>query len=77
MNYYNVLELPFDATQDEIRKAYFELAKRFHPDINSFDETKEKFIKINVLTKFLVMLKNAKNTIKYLRMIKTKRLILP
>lgn len=46
MNYYNVLELPYDATQDEIRKAYFELAKRFHPDINSFDETKEKFIKI-------------------------------
>lgn len=46
MNYYNVLELPFDATQDEIRKAYFELAKRFHPDVNSSDENKEKFIQI-------------------------------
>jgi len=46
MNYYNLLELPFDATQEEIRKAYFDLAKRFHPDINAADENKEKFIKI-------------------------------
>ncbi len=46
MNYYNVLELPFDATQDEIRKAYFDFAKRFHPDVNTTDEYKEKFIHI-------------------------------
>lgn len=46
MNYYNVLELPIDATQDEIRKAYFDYAKRFHPDVNTTDENKEKFIQI-------------------------------
>lgn len=46
MNYYNLLELPFDATQEEIRKAYFDLAKKFHPDINTEGENKEKFIQI-------------------------------
>jgi Ca-activated chloride channel family protein len=46
MNYYNLLELPLDATQEEIRKAYFDLAKKFHPDINAADDTKDKFIKI-------------------------------
>lgn len=46
MNYYNLLELPFDATQEEIRKAYFDLAKRYHPDINAADDNKDKFIQI-------------------------------
>lgn len=46
MNYYNLLELPFDATQEEIRKTYFDLAKRFHPDINAADDNKDKFIQI-------------------------------
>ena len=34
MNYYNLLNLPVDATPAEIRAAYFEAAKKFHPDVN-------------------------------------------
>lgn len=46
MNYYNLLGLPFDATKDEIRKAYFDSAKKFHPDVNSSNDLEDKFLKI-------------------------------
>lgn len=46
MNYYNLLGLPFDATQEEIRKAYFDSAKKHHPDLNTSFELRERFIEI-------------------------------
>jgi len=46
MEFYNLLELPFDAIQDEIRKAYFEAVKIYHPDMNSQKENQEKFLLI-------------------------------
>ena len=33
-SYYAILDLPFDATQDEIRGAYHLAARKFHPDTN-------------------------------------------
>ena len=36
-NYYEVLGVPFDADPKAITKAYRELAKRYHPDLNSGD----------------------------------------
>lgn len=35
------------ASADEIKKAYFKLAKKYHPDVNKTDEAKEKFSQIN------------------------------
>ncbi len=32
MTYYQILDLPKTATEEEIKKAYFNLARRFHPD---------------------------------------------
>jgi Ca-activated chloride channel family protein len=46
MNFYNLLDLSIDATRDEIRKAYFDAAKTFHPDINPSKNEQEKFIQI-------------------------------
>ena len=34
IDYYQVMQLSKDATQDEIKQAYRKLAKRFHPDAN-------------------------------------------
>jgi len=46
MNFYNLLGLPFDATQEEIRKAYFDSAKKHHPDLHTSFALRERFIEI-------------------------------
>ncbi|MCX6151367.1 MAG: J domain-containing protein [Ignavibacteriales bacterium] len=47
-DYYKILGVGKTATQDEIRKAYRKLAKRFHPDKNQGDKSsEEKFKEIN------------------------------
>ena len=53
-NYYDLLGLTQSATEAEIRKAYRDLARRFHPDINPDKNSEDKFKAItegyNVLT---------------------------
>ncbi len=47
-DYYKVLGLSKDATQDQIKKAYRKLAKAYHPDANPGNkESEEKFKEIN------------------------------
>ncbi len=45
-NYYSRLKVSRDATPDEIRSAYFEAARRLHPDNNPSLDAAEQFIKI-------------------------------
>ena len=48
IDYYKVLGVDKNATQEEIRKAYRKQAKRYHPDINKDDSNaKERFQEIN------------------------------
>ncbi len=46
MNYYNFLQLPFDATPDEIREAYFAAARKYHPDVNPDKDANRTFLSI-------------------------------
>jgi molecular chaperone DnaJ len=46
-DYFELLDVTKDSTKDEIKKAYFKLAKEYHPDVNKAPEAKEKFGTIN------------------------------
>jgi Ca-activated chloride channel family protein len=45
-NYYNLLSVPFDATEEEIRESYYKAARIYHPDTSPEPETKQLFLDI-------------------------------
>lgn len=46
INYYEVLGISSDASEQEIKKAFRALAKIYHPDINSDPQTSQRFLAI-------------------------------
>ena len=46
-DYYKTLDIPRSASQADVQKAYRDLARKYHPDLNPDDKTaKEKFQKV-------------------------------
>ena len=50
--YYDALELPVSASQDDIRESFRRLSRKYHPDRNP--EAKGQFEKINVGNPILI-----------------------
>jgi len=46
-DYYKILEISQNATQDEIKKQYRHLAKKTHPDKNKESKTEDIMVQIN------------------------------
>ncbi|MBG9982333.1 molecular chaperone DnaJ [Aerococcaceae bacterium DSM 111020] len=46
-DYYDVLGISKDASEDEIKKAYRKLSKKYHPDINKEEDAEEKFKEVS------------------------------
>lgn len=45
-SHYDALGVDEGASQQEIRRKYYELAKKYHPDVAKDEATSQKFIKI-------------------------------
>ncbi|OQY36628.1 MAG: J domain-containing protein [Chloroflexota bacterium] len=46
-DYYKVLGVNRDATQEDIKKAFRKLARKYHPDVKGSESSEEKFKEIN------------------------------
>ena len=52
--YFHLLEIPPNASKQEIKRAYWRLAKKWHPDVNPGQEAQTQFIRINQAYEILI-----------------------
>jgi curved DNA-binding protein len=46
-DYYKTLNIAKDASQDEVKRAYRKLARKYHPDVNKNVDADVRFKEIN------------------------------
>src|SRR5210317_1112676 len=66
IDYYNILGINKNASENDIKKAYRKLARKYHPDLNPNDkEAERKFKEINEANEVLSNPENRKKYDKY------------
>ena len=65
MDLFDILEIPKESSETDIKKAYRRLARKWHPDRNKKKNAKEKFQQINSAYNILI---NRKSREKYQKM---------
>ncbi len=66
IDYYKILGIEKNSTQEEIKRAYRKLARKYHPDLNPNDkEAEKKFKEINEANEALSNTENRKKYDKY------------
>jgi hypothetical protein len=53
-DYYQILGIPVNSSSDDIKRAYRQKARMYHPDINPSPEAKDKFILATEAYEFLI-----------------------
>lgn len=53
-DYYGILGVSHDASDNDIKKAYRKLARKYHPDVNDTPEAAEKFSEISIAQEVLL-----------------------
>lgn len=67
MNYFEVLGVSRDASGEEIKKAYYELASKYHPDHLSGDEIEKYLPKFLKITRAYMTLRDEDSRREYVR----------
>lgn len=66
IDYYKILGIPKDASENDIKKAYRKLARKYHPDLNPNDKVSEqKFKEVNEANEVLSHPENRKKYDEY------------
>jgi curved DNA-binding protein len=66
IDYYKILEITKSASQEDIKKAYRKLARKYHPDLNPNNaEAEKKFKEINEANEVLSHIENRKKYDQY------------